>query len=211
MCQISEAGSEFLSLLRRRVTAREFSKQPIPKSMVVDLLEAALNAPSEFNLQPWRPVVCYSEESKMKLVDCCFGQKHVAEAGAAVIVAASTAVFHDEAARAVDDFIDKGRWPKEERNTHINFIHSCYGKDQSVLRLHAIKNAMLFGHQLLLAGLSLGLSGFWAGGIDEEKSRGVFGIPSHVVIAGVVGLGWPSGKEEIHQNRLPMDSLVTWK
>lgn len=204
-----DIGEVILNFLDKRVTVRNFLSRPVDKILIMKLLETAHRAPSEFNLQPWRPVVCYSKESREKLKDCCFGQKHVGDAAVDVIVGASINVFHDDVPRAVDDFINTGRWKPYERDEKIAFIRSCYPKDYETLKLHAVKNAMLFGHQLLIAGYAAGLAGFWLGGIDEEKTRAEFGIPTHVIIAGVVGLGWPR-KDELHQPRIPVKSIVSW-
>ena len=204
-----EPHNAFLSALRRRSTARQFAERSIPKVTVRSLLDAALHAPSEFNLQPWRPVICHSEAARKRLRDCCFRQEQVTRAAVAIIVAASTRVFHDDAPRAVDDYIAKGRWRPEKREARIAVIRSYYSKDPARLRLHAVKNAMLFGHQLLLAALSVGLAGFWLGGIDEDKVRSTFGIPDYVIVAGVVGLGWPD-LDEPGQPRLPIDTVVSW-
>ncbi|MEM2954290.1 MAG: nitroreductase family protein [Candidatus Bathyarchaeia archaeon] len=208
-----EPNGAFLSVLRRRVTTRRFAKRDIPKTTVQALLDVASRAPSEFNLQPWRPVVCYSKEAKRRLRDCCFGQRQVTQAAVDVIIAASTRVFHEDAPRVVDEFISARRCRVDKRDAYIDFIRSYYGKDPAKLRLHAVKNAMLFGHQLLLAALSIGLAGFWLGGVDEDKVRATFGIPDYVVVAGVVGLGWPDTGEsgQPHLPRLPMETIVSWE
>lgn len=205
-----EPDERFLTVLRGRVTARRFASKPVSIAAVRSLLEAAHRAPSEFNLQPWRPVVCLSKESRTKLRACCLDQEQVTNAPVDVIVAASTRLFAAQAVRVAEEFIAAGRWRPEEREAQIAFIRSCYPGDSGELRLHALKNAVLFGHQLLLAAASAGFAGFWLGGLEEAKVRGVFGIPEHVAIAGVVGLGWP-GPAEPRLPRLPLDQVVSWE
>lgn len=211
-CHLGVMESEpFLKALRNRATIRNFLDRPIPKSTIKELLTLALSAPSEFNLQPWRPIVCYSKETKTLLKNCCFGQEHAEKASASVIIAVSTKALCDDVPRAVDGFISTGRWPKEKREEYISEIRSYYEKgDPIALRLHAVKNGMIFGHQLLLASLAIGLGGFWMGGIDEEKAKKAFDIPKEVVIAGVVGLGWPE-KEMPQQPKLSIDTIVSWE
>lgn len=181
------AAPGFLETLKLRATTRTFADRPVDEAIVGELLEAALAAPSEFNLQPWRPVVCHRPEDRRRLQACCFDQPQVGSAGVAVVCAADPAVFTDEAPRAADEFIAAGRWPAEAREERIRFIRSCYAEPRDA----AIRNAVLFGHQFLLAGVACGLAGFWLGGFDAAAVRREFGMPDTAAIAGVVGLGWP--------------------
>ncbi|MBI2944792.1 MAG: nitroreductase family protein [Candidatus Wallbacteria bacterium] len=193
----------FLETLRLRATTRCFAPKPVAADLVRALLEAAFSAPSEFNLQPWRPIVCDTQSDLLRLQRCCFGQPQVASAGLAVICAVDPAVFHEDAPRAVDELVEHARWAPEERENQIAFVRSHY-KDA---RAHSILNGAIFGHQLLLAGLSAGLLGFWLGGFDDEILRGEFGIPERVHIAGVVGLGWPGGPQTPLPRR-PLEQVV---
>lgn len=205
-----EPDDRFLSALRSRVTARRFADRPVSIATVRALLEVALRAPSEFNLQPWRPVVCLSKESRSRLRACCLDQEQVTNAPVAVILAASTRAFAREAERAAAELVAAGRWRPEEREARVEFIRKCFPEDAGHLHLHAVKNAVLFGHQLLLAAHSVGLAGFWLGGIEEDKLRPAFGIPAHVAVGGVVGLGWP-GPAEPRLPRLPLERMVSWE
>lgn len=127
-----------------------------------------------------------------------------------VIIAASTKALRESAPRSVDDLIASGHWKFEKRAERIAFIRDYYGDDNSNLRLHAVKNATIFGHQLLLAGHSVGLGGFWLGGFDEAKVLSEFCAPEDYVIAGIVGFGWPKGGE-IPQARLPLSDVIAWE
>ncbi len=193
----------FLETLRLRATTRRFAGKPVGAELVRALLEAALAAPSEFNLQPWRPIVCQEKPQLLRLQHCCFNQPQISAAGLAVICAVDPAVFHDEAPRAVDELVGCGRWSPDERESQIAFIRAYY-KDT---RVSAVLNGAIFGHQLLLAGLSVGLRGFWLGGFDETSLRGEFEIPEQAHIAGVVGLGWPDGTEPPLPRR-PLEQVV---
>ncbi len=114
-------------------------------------------------------------------------------------------VFEDEAPRAADEFIASGRRAPEQREATIEFIRSRYGSPRDA----AIRNGTIFGHQLLLAGISQGLAGFWLGGFDEGAIRREFGLPDRAVVAGVVGLGWPEAPSQ-PMPRQPLERLVGW-
>lgn len=195
----------FLDALRLRATTYSFADRPVEEDLVRSLLSAALAAPSEFNLQPWRPVVCRGQEDLKRLERCCFGQSQVSAAGLAVICAVDPKVFHDEAPRAADDLIAAGRWPAAERESRIEFIRSRYANTL----VSSLRNGTIFGHQLLLAAFSQGLGGFWLGGFDEQALRDEFRIPPRVRVAGIVGLGWPAGPASPLRRR-SLDELVSF-
>ncbi len=195
----------FLSTLLLRSTTRQFSTRSIDGGLVRSLLAAALAAPSEFNLQPWRPIVCHGVTDRQRLQRCCFDQPQVGAAALSVACAVDPLVFEDEAPRAADEFIARGRRAPEHREEVIAFIRSCYGDPRDA----CIRNGTIFGHQLLLAGVSQGLAGFWLGGFDEEAIRKEFGLPARAIVAGVVGLGWPEAPNQ-PMPRQPLDRLVGW-
>jgi len=58
---------ELYKLIKSRRTIRAFDSKPVPKEVILKLLESARWAPSAHNRQPWRFVVIYNEEVKKKL------------------------------------------------------------------------------------------------------------------------------------------------
>ncbi len=175
-----------IDALALRATTRHFLPRSIDEKTLEAILEAALRAPSEFNLQPWRPIVCHSLEDRRRLRRCCLDQPQVETAAASIICAVDTEAFTANAPRAACEIIERGRAAPEEREALIRFIRSCYVDP----RESAIRHAAIFGQQFLLAGLSRGLAGFWLAGLDEAMLRTEFAMPPSAVVGGVVGLGW---------------------
>ena len=195
----------FLRTLLLRATTRNFSCRPIEDGLVRALLNTAIAAPSEFNLQPWRPIVCHAPTDRSRLQRCCLDQPQIGTAALAVVCAVDPLVFHDEAQRAADELIAHGHYPSDQREAVVASIRSCYENPRDA----AIRNGTIFGHQLLIAGVSHGLAGFWLGGFDEAALRGEFGLPECAVVAGVIGLGWPEVPNR-PMPREPLERLVGW-
>jgi nitroreductase/uncharacterized protein YciI len=197
----------FIETLRLRATMREFSPEPLPQKLVADLIDVALCAPSEFNLQPWRPVVCHAEADRLRLQSTCMGQPQIGACGVAVICAVDPAAFGREAPRVVDEQIAAGRTAAADRQAQIDRLRALYAKPDAA----SVRHGVLFGHQLLLAGLSVGLAGFWLGGIDHDQTRAAFGMSPATVIAGVVGLGYPKpGASQAPRPRRKQSDIVGW-
>lgn len=63
--------SHILALARRRKTARVFSSDPVDMRGVLLSLEAACQAPSGSNVQPWRFVVVTDSSLKRRIREAC--------------------------------------------------------------------------------------------------------------------------------------------
>ncbi len=60
-------ADEFLNLLKRRRTVREYSDRDVPLELIEKAIATADTAPSGANLQPWRFVVVRDAEIKRKI------------------------------------------------------------------------------------------------------------------------------------------------
>lgn len=68
----------------RRATP-SFDSRPIPDADLKKILRAGLEAPSGYNLQPWRFIVVRSPGQRRRLRAACFNQAKVEEASAVIV------------------------------------------------------------------------------------------------------------------------------
>lgn len=61
------SGQRFLSEIRHRRSVREFSSEKVPREILLRCIEAAGQAPSGANSQPWLFVLIENEEMKEKI------------------------------------------------------------------------------------------------------------------------------------------------
>ena len=67
------ASSYVLDLARRRKTVRRFSSSPVKLKEVLLALEAACQAPSGANYQPWRFLIITDIQTKKRIREACEG------------------------------------------------------------------------------------------------------------------------------------------
>jgi iodotyrosine deiodinase len=65
--EMQRRSLEFLTEIRRRRTVREFSDQPVPRSIIENCLLAAGTAPNGANQQPWHFVVVSDPAMKQRI------------------------------------------------------------------------------------------------------------------------------------------------
>ena len=82
-----ESGQQRLlsqAIAERRATPA-FDGSSVPDGVLSAILRAGLEAPSGYNLQPWRFVVVRNPEQKRRLREAAMGQAKVEEAGAVIV------------------------------------------------------------------------------------------------------------------------------
>ena len=58
---------EFVDVVKKRRSIRKYKKDPVPKKMILEVLEAARLAPSAGNRQPWHFIVVTDPETRERL------------------------------------------------------------------------------------------------------------------------------------------------
>jgi len=71
---------ELLEAIRTRRSIRKYKPNPVPEELLKGILSAARMAPSGINSQPWKLIIVTDEDTKLRLVPACNGQKFIAEA-----------------------------------------------------------------------------------------------------------------------------------
>jgi nitroreductase len=88
---------EILDIIMKRRSIRKFTEQPVPKEMLIQLLQAAMAAPSAVNSQPWQFIVIDEPEGMQKLRGVlAFGKYN---APAAIVVCGSPGTAKNPASR----------------------------------------------------------------------------------------------------------------
>lgn len=78
----------FESIISRR-SVRNYEKKDVPNELIGQILEAAVNAPSAGNMQPWEFIVVKDIEIKRELASAALRQRHVSEAPVVIVVCAN--------------------------------------------------------------------------------------------------------------------------
>ena len=71
--------------IRQRRATPSFDGEPIPPGDLHQILEAGLNAPSGYNMQPWRFIVVQHPEQRKRLRAASYNQAKVEEASAVIV------------------------------------------------------------------------------------------------------------------------------
>jgi len=93
---------DIMQAIKKRVSVRRFKPDPVPRELILQLLEAAIWAPNAGNIQPWQFYVVTREDRRRCLATAALRQEFVASAPVCIVVCA-------EPERSARHYGDRGR------------------------------------------------------------------------------------------------------
>ncbi len=197
--------------IEQRRSIRSFHRTAVPDAMIGQMLEAARQAPSGSNTQPWRFVVVTDAEEKKQLGRLCFNQGFVEEAGVDFIFCADLSTYSKDAQlKRRQEAVDAGLIPASRLDDTAlqRYLDSQDDADPSQHITSATANTYIATEHLVLMATALGLGSCWVGGISDHKAiRDMFGIPRGILVMGVVAVGF-AAVEPPAKPRLPMTEML---
>jgi nitroreductase len=157
--------------------------------------------PSSFNLQHWRFVVVRDEARRRLLQAASFGQRHVGEAPAVVVVAAKLNA-HEDGARA------NGHAPPEVLKSLVPVIERYYEGNPQFQRDEAIRSASLAAMVLMLAAEAEGLATCPMIGFAPAKVAAAVELDARHIPVMLVCLGRRGPGPLLPTSRFPLGETV---
>lgn len=197
-----------LEAIARRRSVRSYKPEPVPEEILLQLLDAARQAPSSWNLQPWEFVVVTDPEVK-KALRAAANQQAQVEQAAAVFVCLGSLRQQDALADRLERSIPADA-PPERRERILRVVHR-HRHDPEVRKIHVLTNTYIGIAHLVLAAESFGLGTSWMGGFDADQVRALLGIPDEYLVASLVAVGWPAdGHAPQPRHRRPLAEIYQW-
>ncbi|SHI20287.1 nitroreductase family protein [Desulfosporosinus lacus] len=181
---------ELLDAMKARRSIRKFKSDPIPESLITQLIESARLAPSGSNIQPTRFVVIKSDEARRQL-----GQAtplpFVSQAPVVIACCVSTESFGGLGTR-MRELMEAGAFtdtPLEKMDTE------SYAKrnpmDQATAEAYLRLNAAIAIDHITLRAIDLGLGTCWVMMFDQEKVKQILGLGENYNVVALLPVGYP--------------------
>jgi nitroreductase len=187
------------AVAERRATP-SFDGSPMPLSDLQAILEAGLEAPSSYNLQPWRFVVVQSGEGKRRLRAACFNQAKVEEASAVVVACGDANGWRsgdlDEvlrmgrAAGMVESFAEQARVRIPEYLAHHPNLSAWLNRQVTF----AVATMMW-------AAEAMGYDTAPMEGCEEDRVRSLLKLPLSYEVVALLAIGHGRGQSKPHEGR----------
>jgi nitroreductase len=201
-------------ILRERRSTPHFDSTPVPEEDLKKILHAGMEAPSGYNLQPWRFVVVRDPEQKKRLREAAMGQPKVEEAPVVVVACGDTRAWKEDVERMlkmgnVHGFPESGN--EGARKAVTGLLSGQAGTAAGIagdINIWVNRHVMIGYTTMLWMAEALGydtapMEGFW-----EDKVRQVLGIPEHVRVVALLGIGHRKGDDKPYGGRFDSRNIV---
>ncbi|MFN7138385.1 MAG: nitroreductase family protein [Limisphaerales bacterium] len=206
--EISNRNQQDLAqIIEERRATNSFAKEEIPAADLSKILHFAGQAPSGYNLQPWRLIVVRNPENKKRLRAVAFDQEKVSEASAVIIFVGSKQQTQDSAPKIFEDGNRRGLG-KPEKNAEIIQGALQFIDQQVGWRTWLNRHTMIAFSFAMLMAESLGydtapMEGFDAAGVKRE-----FNIPDDAEVVALLAIGHAKPPEKKYPGRLPLNEIA---
>ena len=198
----------------RRATP-SFENVPIHNADLEKIIRAGLEAPSGYNIQPWRFIVVHSPEMKQKLQAAAFGQPKVGEAGAVIVACGDLTAVEREKLDRVFAIAEEHGYAKEQNEKAKQTILGTFGAGPSDVMGIAPDYAVWLNRHVMIAFTTmmwmaevLGYDTAPMEGFVESQVKQALEIPDHVRVVALLGIGRRKGKDKSFAGRLPVGEVA---
>ncbi|WP_338737612.1 nitroreductase family protein [Haloplanus salilacus] len=182
---------EFTDLTRTRRSVHQYADTDIDDDTLSAVFEDVRHTPSSFNLQPWEFLVLRGDDLA-RLQSVAYGQEHVTDAAAAVVVL-GTLDPSDHAERVTADLLEKGYLPSEDAaEARLDTVASLADADDETRRVWTVQSCSLAAMALMYAAWDRGVASCPMGGFDADALHDEFGVPDDYEPVLLVTLGYPA-------------------
>lgn len=211
------AAEKLLSVaIKERRATPGFKDVPIHDADLEKIIRAGLEAPSGYNLQPWRFIVVRDVEQKKKLRAAAFGQPKVENASAVIVACADPQGWKNGDLEEVlrigreHGFTDQAQ-QDSVRNAVTNFLGGTPGEiggTKPAFDVWANRQTMIAFTTMMWAAETLGYDTAPMEGFVEDKVKEVLKIPANVRVVALLGIGRLEGADKPHGGRLDPSRTV---
>jgi nitroreductase len=193
--------------IAERRASPSFDGSPIPDADLKKILEAGLQAPSSYNLQPWRFIVVRSPDQKRKLRAASYNQAKVEEASAMIVACGDADGWRSG---DLDEMLRLGRlggmpenYAEQAKVTIPNYL-----SNHSNMPLWLNRQVMLaFTHMLLMAE-ALGYDTAPMEGFEQDKVHEALKLPLSYSVVALLGIGHLKGPDKFYGERFNLARTV---
>jgi nitroreductase len=193
--------------LERRATPH-FTSDPVPEEILNSILLLGAQAPSGYNLQPWRFIVVREEENRKRLQKAAFNQPKVAEAPVVIIAVGMKDEWKERAPEVFEEGAKRGAgdvatWEKAKDGA-IKFLTGMQKMDVWVNR-----HTMIAVTTMMLVAESYGFDTALMEGFDPAAVKTEFGIPDEGEVVCLLAIGRGAEPEKAYPGRFELERIAS--
>ncbi len=198
---------ELFDVIKRRRSIRKYTKEPVPRGEIFKLLEAARQAPSGTNRQPWRFLVVQDNAKRKQLQAAAYDQRWMSTAPVIIVCCADLNAYSRSNVRTrVEELIEIGAFEDvpEVRNYVACLPEQAWQMNDIIPS--AMFNVGIAIEHMVLAATDLGLGTCWVQRIDRAKIMDACELADNLFVVALLVLGYPNQNPR-PRPRLPLEEI----
>jgi nitroreductase len=192
-------------LLERRATSH-FRPDPVPEETLGSILELAGQAPSGYNLQPWRFIVVRDPENRKRLQKAAMDQAKISEAPVVVIAIG----MKEETRKVIEEVVREGAEMGAGRPENVasvaaearEFLHSF------PMEVWVNRHTMIAFTAMMLVAESYGFDTAPMEGFDPAAVKREFDIPDEAEVVALLAIGRAREPDKAYPGRFPLSRIA---
>ncbi|MEC2466935.1 nitroreductase family protein [Bacillus cereus] len=181
-------NDNFFDVLYERTSTRAFNpNKEISSTELHEILKAAAQAPSAWNLQHWKFLVFQGEDVQKRLHPIAYNQQQILDASAVVAILGDLEAYKN-VEPVYGPIVEQGFMKEEAKERLAKNIESAYAREQFP-RDAAFSNASLAAMQLMLAAKATGWDTCAIGGFNPQALTDEFNVSSRYVPIMLITIG----------------------
>jgi nitroreductase len=202
------------SIKDRRATP-SFQDVPIHSADLEKILRAGLEAPSGYNLQPWRFIVVRDRDQKNRLSQAAFAQPKITQASAMIVACGDPDGWKsgdlDEMLRISREHGFSAEGSERVRRAVTGLLGNAPGKAGGLepdLAVWVNRQTMIALTTMMWTAETLGYDTAPMEGFMEDQVKALLKIPDHVRVVALLGIGRLKGTDKPYAGRFPVERTV---
>ncbi len=192
-------------MLERRATVR-FTDEEVPEEYLNAILALGCQAPSGYNIQPWRFIVVRDAENRRRLQRVAFNQPKVAEAPVVIIALGMKEEWKERAGEVFREGALRGAGSLENWEQ---------ARDRAVKALSGVpmqmwvnRHTMIAVTAMMLVAEAYGFDTAPMEGFDPAGVRREFGIPEEAEVCALLAIGRAAPPDKPYTGRFELNRVV---
>jgi len=193
-------------LLDRRATSH-FKPDAVPEEYIEAILQFGTQAPSGYNLQPWRFVVVREKANRQRLQKAAYNQEKVGEAPVIIIAFA----IKDDWKNYLDEVFQEGvrrGYGKPEMIPGMKKMASDFLEKGIPQQAWVNRHTMIAVTTMMLVAESYGLDTAPMEGFDPKSVAREFGLPEEAEVIALLAIGYGQTPDKPYGGRFALSEIV---
>lgn len=194
------------ALLDRRATSH-FKPDAVPTEYLETILQFGAQAPSGYNLQPWRFVVVRDKENRQRLKGCAYNQEKVAEAPVVIIAFGVRDGWKNNVDAILEEGVRRG-YGKPEMIPGFKKQISEFLDKGIPQPVWVNRHTMIAVTTMMLVAETYGLDTAPMEGFDPAAIIHEFGLPANAEVVALLAVGYGQEPDKPYGGRLDLSEIV---